>query len=283
MSRLWQIEVVCVVPTPLAVSFRLARKKALLSAMRVQTRFWFLPFSPRHWPILPLPPLSPRRWALPRWTRHVCDMQEVVASLTEETAMQMYGLQHLEVLRDEATATKCLVAWGPHNLVISFRGTANMKNAVHDAKVCPQSPSSPRKACPGGVISACKECPRQCCPTAAEHINARWVTAFLAGQLARPCTKPGLAGAPQKWLQGLHFKFGIMPADLSPLFSIPNPDIPSSSPPHVHCSHQIYALSGPCAGQPGANVFQLKLSTIPGPEPVCAPLLGRDTYFCKRD
>lgn len=51
--------------------------------------------------------------------------------------MQLYGLQHLHVLRDAATATKALVAWGPTDLVIAFRGTANIQNAFHDTKVSP--------------------------------------------------------------------------------------------------------------------------------------------------
>ena len=49
--------------------------------------------------------------------------------------MSLYGLQHLQLLRDTLTGTKCLVAWGPNHLVITFRGTANMKNAAHDTKV----------------------------------------------------------------------------------------------------------------------------------------------------
>ena len=54
--------------------------------------------------------------------------------LSQEVAMSLYGLQHLQLLRDPVTGTKCLVAWGPTYLVITFRGTANMKNAAHDTK-----------------------------------------------------------------------------------------------------------------------------------------------------
>lgn len=57
------------------------------------------------------------------------------AKLSEEVAMKLYGLQHLRLLRDPITGSKCLVAWGPHHVVVTFRGTANMKNAAHDAKV----------------------------------------------------------------------------------------------------------------------------------------------------
>lgn len=54
--------------------------------------------------------------------------------LSQEMAMSLYGLQHLQLLRDTLTGTKCLVAWGSNHLVITFRGTANMKNAAHDTK-----------------------------------------------------------------------------------------------------------------------------------------------------
>lgn len=49
--------------------------------------------------------------------------------------MQLYSLEKLHMLRDPATNTKCLVAWGSDTLLISFRGTANRQNATHDVKV----------------------------------------------------------------------------------------------------------------------------------------------------
>ena len=49
--------------------------------------------------------------------------------------MQLYNLEKLHMLRDLATNTKCLVAWGSDTLLISFRGTANRQNATHDVKV----------------------------------------------------------------------------------------------------------------------------------------------------
>jgi len=55
--------------------------------------------------------------------------------LSETTAMQLYNLEKLHMLRDPATNTKCLVAWGSDTLLISFRGTANRQNATHDVKV----------------------------------------------------------------------------------------------------------------------------------------------------
>ena len=49
--------------------------------------------------------------------------------------MGLYNLEHLELLRDPDTSTKCLVAWGQDTCVVAFRGTANRQNAVHDVKV----------------------------------------------------------------------------------------------------------------------------------------------------
>ena len=53
----------------------------------------------------------------------------------EQVAMSLYNLEHLELLRDPLTSTKCLVAWGADTCVIAFRGTANKQNATHDVKV----------------------------------------------------------------------------------------------------------------------------------------------------
>lgn len=52
----------------------------------------------------------------------------------KETAMQLYNLQHLELVRDPLTNTKCLVAWGQDTVLVAFRGTANRQNAIHDLK-----------------------------------------------------------------------------------------------------------------------------------------------------
>lgn len=49
--------------------------------------------------------------------------------------MQLYGLQQIELIRDSVTSTKAIVAWGKDTLVVSFRGTANKQNALHDIQV----------------------------------------------------------------------------------------------------------------------------------------------------
>ena len=61
--------------------------------------------------------------------------QERVKQSTEEVAMSLYDLEHLEMLRDPLTNTKSVVAWGKDTCVVAFRGTANKQNAVHDFKV----------------------------------------------------------------------------------------------------------------------------------------------------
>ena len=53
----------------------------------------------------------------------------------QDTAMKMYNLEQLELIRDPLTSTKCLVAWGQDTIVIAFRGTANRQNAAYDMKV----------------------------------------------------------------------------------------------------------------------------------------------------
>ncbi|KAL0040544.1 hypothetical protein WJX77_010258 [Trebouxia sp. C0004] len=52
----------------------------------------------------------------------------------KEMAMQLYNLEHLELVRDPLTNTKCLVAWGQDTVLVAFRGTANKQNAIHDLK-----------------------------------------------------------------------------------------------------------------------------------------------------
>ena len=54
---------------------------------------------------------------------------------SEDTAMQLYDLQHIKLLRDPVTNTKALVAWCKDTIVVAFRGTANKQNALHDIQV----------------------------------------------------------------------------------------------------------------------------------------------------
>ncbi|DBA79451.1 TPA: hypothetical protein ACH3X2_007723 [Trebouxia sp. C0005] len=67
------------------------------------------------------------------WSGFVYEDDEGV-DVPKETAMQLYNLEHLELVRDPLTNTKCLVAWGQDTVLVAFRGTANKQNAIHDLK-----------------------------------------------------------------------------------------------------------------------------------------------------
>ena len=74
--------------------------------------------------------------------------------------MQLYNLEHLELVSDPLTNTKCLVAWGQDTVLVAFRGTANKQNAIHDLKV--SSPSGP-SACCAVLCCAVLCCAVLCC------------------------------------------------------------------------------------------------------------------------
>lgn len=48
--------------------------------------------------------------------------------------MELYGCCHHEWLRCPQHDMHCLLMWGPHAMVIAFRGTQSMKNVRADAK-----------------------------------------------------------------------------------------------------------------------------------------------------
>lgn len=118
--------------------------------------------------------------------------------LSEEVAMQLYGLQHLQLLGDPITGTKCLVAWGPSHLVVTFRGTANMKNVRHDAKVSLQLLAKPARSLPAPCTAfregtcadqVCRHC--DCDFVCFEHILLVEITRFI---LRTPPTSICLVG-----------------------------------------------------------------------------------------
>ena len=47
-------------------------------------------------------------------------------------AMSLYDLKHSELFWELELDTRCLVAWSSTHIVVSFRGTASMWNAVTD-------------------------------------------------------------------------------------------------------------------------------------------------------
>ena len=55
--------------------------------------------------------------------------------LTLETAMGLYGLTESESFWEVKQDTRCLVSWGGTRVVVAFRGTASMKNALADLQV----------------------------------------------------------------------------------------------------------------------------------------------------
>ena len=59
-----------------------------------------------------------------------------VLKLSPETALGLFNLDHFELVRSKAANVKCIVAWSNHTLLVSFRGTANLANALVDVKVC---------------------------------------------------------------------------------------------------------------------------------------------------
>ena len=52
--------------------------------------------------------------------------------LTLGTAMSLYGLTASDSLWELQQDTRCLVSWGGRHVVVAFRGTASMKNALAD-------------------------------------------------------------------------------------------------------------------------------------------------------
>ena len=55
-----------------------------------------------------------------------------------DTAMSLYNLEHSELYWEKAQDTKLLIAWNHDTIVIAFRGTSSMANALADLQVdCP--------------------------------------------------------------------------------------------------------------------------------------------------
>ena len=56
-------------------------------------------------------------------------------TLTLATAMGLYGLTQSKLFTELQTDTRCLLTWNATKIVITFRGTASMKNAKADLQV----------------------------------------------------------------------------------------------------------------------------------------------------
>jgi len=60
--------------------------------------------------------------------------------LSLATALSLYGLKDSELFWELQLDTRCLMGWNTNKIVVSFRGTVSMKNAVADMQVsCLQS------------------------------------------------------------------------------------------------------------------------------------------------
>ena len=52
------------------------------------------------------------------------------------TSMEMYGLTDSELFCELKRDTRCLMGWSNTTIVLAFRGTASMTNALSDVQVC---------------------------------------------------------------------------------------------------------------------------------------------------
>ena len=57
-------------------------------------------------------------------------------TLNLETAMSLYKLTESQSFWEVQQDTRCLMGWGSNTVVVAFRGTASMKNALADVQVC---------------------------------------------------------------------------------------------------------------------------------------------------
>ena len=56
-------------------------------------------------------------------------------TLTLDTALSLYNMTDCQSFWETEQDTRCLVGWGSSTIVVAFRGTASMKNALADLQV----------------------------------------------------------------------------------------------------------------------------------------------------
>lgn len=56
-------------------------------------------------------------------------------TLNLRTALGLYGLTDSELFWEVQLDTRCLMGWSDSTIVVAFRGTASMKNALSDLQV----------------------------------------------------------------------------------------------------------------------------------------------------
>ena len=67
-------------------------------------------------------------------------MQPPRTVLDLPTGLSLYGLTDSELFWELQTDTRCLMGWSQDKIVVSFTGTASMKNAVADMQVIGRLP-----------------------------------------------------------------------------------------------------------------------------------------------
>ena len=60
--------------------------------------------------------------------------------LNLHTALGLYGLTDSDLFWELQRDTRCMVGWNASKIVVAFRGTASMTNALSDIQVRPQLP-----------------------------------------------------------------------------------------------------------------------------------------------
>ncbi|BDA51092.1 probable phospholipase A1-Igamma1, chloroplastic at C-terminar half [Coccomyxa sp. Obi] len=68
------------------------------------------------------------------WSALIYDYGEAERGLSLEVAMGMYELEHSELFWEKARDTKLLMAWNNNRIVLAFRGTASVSNALSDVQ-----------------------------------------------------------------------------------------------------------------------------------------------------
>ena len=56
-------------------------------------------------------------------------------SLTLERALSLYQMDTSKTFYEVSQDTRCLVGWGSNSVVVAFRGTASVRNALADLQV----------------------------------------------------------------------------------------------------------------------------------------------------
>jgi hypothetical protein len=67
---------------------------------------------------------------------------QVKHGLSLEKGMSMYNLEHSELFWEKALDTKLLLGWGRERVIMAFRGTASLANALADVQASQHRPSS---------------------------------------------------------------------------------------------------------------------------------------------